>query len=497
MARATWSLSVKNSTLYFSHSNNPEPCAVSNVKPSGQPTAVTIQLHDDVDIECPIHKYAVTDNLWSDLSKREDSDDFLETLDMLMGVYKVTYQGADLIQNQALDASPAETSPTDVEPLNFKATVMAFRNLHPRSGKSETAPLGGADMKWRKQCQATLKPTDPSLHHFGGRFKVHLAVAATSDRCYRLILEIIDLFSLGKLKEQKHTKVNTCLFLETVSFKDEATLYRKLTEFRNSEISKEEFNLQLKQIKQANKGAAISQDTAIDVLVLKEQLKEKDRLIEELRTQNLFLRQELDKMVYAFNDSDDDHDFQITLVQDLLHEESARERLENVPGVESSELPVIPYKGRASRNGRKNLQTSLKKKAPEKASRIAETEEMAESYLQKRRHNKEMAPCKFKVGLTVEALENDGFWYKAKVLSVQRERVKIHWTGYDMDEWLPTRNVRFELKSGDKVEAPWLVHRAARYPGHVEHVDGEYVRIEFNDKTKKRIHFKYIDKITP
>ncbi|XP_046550397.1 uncharacterized protein LOC124260181 [Haliotis rubra] len=150
-----------------------------------------------------------------------------------MGVYKVTYQGADLVQNP-LDTSLSETTPTDVQPLNFKATIMVFRNLHPRSGKSETTPLGSADNKWRKQCQAALKPTDPSRHHFGGRFKVHLAVAATSDRCYHLILEIMDLFSLGKRKEQKHTKVNTCLFLETVSFKDEATLYRRLTEFRNS-----------------------------------------------------------------------------------------------------------------------------------------------------------------------------------------------------------------------------------------------------------------------
>ncbi|XP_046566421.1 uncharacterized protein LOC124275012 [Haliotis rubra] len=237
--------------------------------------------------------------------------------------------------------------------------------------------------------------------------------------------------------------------------------------------------------------------------ILKERLKEKDRLIEELRDiEPITVGQELDKMVYTFNDNDDGRDFQITLVQNILHEESAQEHLENIPGVECPELPVISYKGRASRRGRKTLQSSsnmrsLKKTAPEKASRIAESEEMAESYLQKRRHmNNEIPPCKFKVGMIVEALEDDGFWYKAKVLSLQKERVKIHWTGYNLDEWLSTKKVRFELKTGDKVEAPWLVHRAARYPGHVERVDGEYVLIEFSDMTKKRIHFKYIEKKT-
>ncbi|XP_046341929.2 uncharacterized protein LOC124122828 [Haliotis rufescens] len=123
--------------------------------------------------------------------------------------------------------SLAEASPTDQQPLNFKATVMAFSNLHPKAGKSETAILCNADNKWRKQCQAAVKPTETSRHRFGGRFKVQLAVATTSDRCYRLILDIMELFSLGKLKEQRNTKVNTCLFLETASFKDEATLYRK------------------------------------------------------------------------------------------------------------------------------------------------------------------------------------------------------------------------------------------------------------------------------
>ncbi|XP_071106249.1 uncharacterized protein [Haliotis cracherodii] len=163
----------------------------------------------------------------------------------------------------------------------------AFHYLHPKAGKSGTALLCNADTKWRKQCQEAVKPTETSRHRFGGRFKVQLAVATTSDRCYRLILDIMELFSLGKLKEQKNTKVNTCLFLETVSFKDEATLYRKLTEFRNGEISKEEFNYQLKQIKQENKGTGNNKEAA-DVLALQEQLKEKDILIQELRTQTKF-----------------------------------------------------------------------------------------------------------------------------------------------------------------------------------------------------------------
>ncbi|XP_046565952.1 uncharacterized protein LOC124274636 [Haliotis rubra] len=99
-------------------------------------------------------------------------------------------------------------------------------------------------------------------------------------------------------------------------------------------------------------------------------------------------------LVYAFSDNDDGRDLQITLVQNILHEETAQEHLENIPGVECPELPVISYKGRASRMGRKTLQSSsnirsVKKTAPGKASRIAETEEMVESYLQKRRHNNE------------------------------------------------------------------------------------------------------------
>ncbi|XP_071114809.1 uncharacterized protein [Haliotis cracherodii] len=146
---------------------------------------------------------------------------------------------------------------------------LAFHNLHLKAGKSDTALLCSADTKWRKQCQAAVKPTETFTcmhsfiftyyvlnllfvaffeHHFGGLFKVQLAVATTSDRCYRLILDIMELFSLGKLKEQRNTKINTCLFLETASFKDEATLYRKLTEFRNGDISKDEFIHQLKQI---------------------------------------------------------------------------------------------------------------------------------------------------------------------------------------------------------------------------------------------------------
>ncbi|XP_048250082.1 uncharacterized protein LOC124117165 isoform X2 [Haliotis rufescens] len=143
--------------------------------------------------------------------------------------------------------------------------------------------------------------------------------------------------------------------------------------------------------------------------------------------------------VYAF--SDDDLDLQVTLVQGLLHEESAQERHENLPVMECQDLPVIHYKGRAPQKSRKiphssSRLRSMRKTGSEKASKIVQTEKMVETYLQRRRHNKKMSPCIFNVGMIVEALEEDGFWYKAKILSVQKEKVNLHWTGYNLDEGL-------------------------------------------------------------
>ncbi|XP_048250083.1 uncharacterized protein LOC124117165 isoform X3 [Haliotis rufescens] len=129
--------------------------------------------------------------------------------------------------------------------------------------------------------------------------------------------------------------------------------------------------------------------------------------------------------VYAF--SDDDLDLQVTLVQGLLHEESAQERHENLPVMECQDLP-IPHSSSRLR--------SMRKTGSEKASKIVQTEKMVETYLQRRRHNKKMSPCIFNVGMIVEALEEDGFWYKAKILSVQKEKVNLHWTGYNLDEGL-------------------------------------------------------------
>ncbi|XP_071092665.1 uncharacterized protein [Haliotis cracherodii] len=152
--------------------------------------------------------------------------------------------------------------------------------------------------------------------------------------------------------------------------------------------------------------------------------------------------------VYAF--SDDDQDLQGTLVQGLLHEESTQEHHENLPVMECQDLPVICYKGRAPQKSRKiphssSRLRSMRKTGSDKASRIAQTEKMVETYLQKRRHNKKMIPCKFNVGMIVEALEEDGFWYKAKVVLVQKEKMKIHWTGYNYDEWLSASKIRLEV----------------------------------------------------
>ncbi|XP_048249868.1 uncharacterized protein LOC124126670 isoform X2 [Haliotis rufescens] len=194
------------------------------------------------------------------------------------------------------------------------------------------------------------------------------------------------------------------------------------------------------------------------------------RCQDQEKSQEIRRLPELD--VYAF--SDDDLDLQGTLVRGLLHEESAQEHHENLPIMECQDLP-IPHSSSRLR--------SMRKTGSDKASRIVQTEKMVETYLQRRRHNKKMSPCKFNVGMIVEALEEDGFWYKAKVLSVQKEKMKIHWTGYNYDEWQSASKIRLELKKGDEVEAPWLVHRADRYPGHVERIDGEYVHIAFNDQT--------------
>ncbi|XP_071102303.1 uncharacterized protein [Haliotis cracherodii] len=97
--------------------------------------------------------------------------------------------------------------------------------------------------------------------------------------------------------------------------------------------------------------------------------------------------------VYAFHD--DDQDLQVTLVQGLLHEESAQEHHENLPVMEYQDLPVIHYKGRASQKSRKiphssSRLRSMRKTGSEKASKIVQTEKMVETYLQRRRHNKKV-----------------------------------------------------------------------------------------------------------
>ncbi|XP_071090800.1 uncharacterized protein [Haliotis cracherodii] len=97
--------------------------------------------------------------------------------------------------------------------------------------------------------------------------------------------------------------------------------------------------------------------------------------------------------VYAFHD--DDQDLQVTLVQGLLHEESAQERHENLPVMECQDLPVIHYKGRAPQKSRKIPHSSsrfrsMRKTGSERESKIVQTEKMVETYLRRRRHNKKV-----------------------------------------------------------------------------------------------------------
>ncbi|XP_071091472.1 uncharacterized protein [Haliotis cracherodii] len=93
--------------------------------------------------------------------------------------------------------------------------------------------------------------------------------------------------------------------------------------------------------------------------------------------------------VYAFHD--DDQDLQVTLVQGLLYEESAQERHENLPVMECQDLPVIHYKGRAPQKSRK---------IPHSSSRFRSMRKTG---------SEKMSPCKFNVGMIVEALRRMAF----------------------------------------------------------------------------------------
>ncbi|XP_071096025.1 uncharacterized protein [Haliotis cracherodii] len=76
---------------------------------------------------------------------------------------------------------------------------------------------------------------------------------------------------------------------------------------------------------------------------------------------------------------------------------------------------VIHYKGRAPQKSRKIPHSSSRFRS------IRKTEsEKVETYLQRRRHNKKMSPCKFNVGMIVEALRRMAFGIKPKYYRSKR-----------------------------------------------------------------------------
>ncbi|XP_062582885.1 uncharacterized protein LOC134244645 isoform X2 [Saccostrea cucullata] len=397
----------------------------------------------------------------------------------------------------------------------FWEEVELLRNLHPEKGLlGEDEMLNTAAKEWRRQAESALNVQEG---HLGGLLKEAIAVACLSQRCFLWAESVTKAYASWKLKNQSNNKVNRMLFVQLPGLRDEEMVFHLLQSFRSGELNKLEFNEKLKEAK-----VAASRGKKRQLPALNEtdsgSLKRRNALLEArivtLQREMADLRDKLRTPetpatdVYTFHGSDDE-DASLPSVTPPRSEDEEEALQTNETDSEEEPLsddsislllPTITY----SRNIGKRVcqeETEHRNGPEENGSKTDESNERVLLDTLSRLDERQGEECQhveeeegaggrfftddefsnLQPALPVWA-QDDGEWFKAKVVKSGSKGVKVHYIGYGKqhEKTLGKTEVKtYRFSVGERVRARW--EDGHLYRGTVKRSKEKVYTILFDD----------------